>query len=59
MHQAHVGNGLQQMTAAQLQGVLACMPHLTELTLDCGAASSVGLDAVLALERTYPSLRSA
>ena len=51
------GNDLQRMTAAQLQGMLACMPHLTELTLDRNAASSAGLDALLALERTYPSLQ--
>ena len=53
------GNGLQQMSAAQLQGMLACMPRLTQMRLDRSAASSPGLDAVLALERTYPNLEVA
>ena len=50
-------NGLQLMTVAQLQGMLACMPRLTQLNMDRSAASSAGLGAVLALKRTNPNLK--
>ena len=51
------GNDLQRMTAAQLQGMLVCMPHLTQLNMDRSTASSAGLGAVLALKCTYPNLK--